>query len=178
MPEDAHDPEMTDLEHALSALQPTKGRLDRDRLMFEAGRRSAIAPSRPRWAWPAVAASLAAVVLGQTVALGRRPEPRVVDRLVYIPRPAVAPVDVAEPVVILNRNPGAASSARLDAPAGSPFLLLSRQVERFGLEGLPDPPPLLTLSVGREANLGFVPNAPDVLRRYELDKVLDLGGPL
>ena len=47
---------------------------------------------------------------------------------------------------------------------------------RFGLEGLPDPS-LLTQSGGTGSAPGAVPETPGQLRRYELNKVLDLGGP-
>jgi hypothetical protein len=171
------EPEMTEFEQSLAALSPSRGRLDRDRLMFEAGRRSAIAPRRATWAWPAVAASLAAVVLGQTFALTRRPEPRIVERVVVVYEPADVSAQPVAPVVVLSRNP-APEADRPDESAESPYLRLRRQIERFGLDGLPEPSPLLTLSGGRESPTGFAPNAPDVLRRFQLDQVLDRGGPL
>jgi hypothetical protein len=177
MPEHAHDPEMTDLEGALGALRPAAARLDRDRLMFEAGRRSAAAPAHFRWAWPAVAASLAAVSLGQAAALNRRSEPTVVERIIFVPRPA-APAEPARATVLKVRNAADSDDRRFEPPPDNRYLQISRQVERYGLDGLPDPTPLLTLSAEGEIPAGFSPNAPDVLRRYKLDKVLDLGGPL
>jgi hypothetical protein len=73
-PDPALPPELKGLEAQLAALIPRDDRLNRDRLMFEAGR--AAAAERPqnmpphRWAWPAsfagmttVAASLLAVLV-------------------------------------------------------------------------------------------------------------------
>jgi hypothetical protein len=177
MPEHTHDLEMTDLERALGAFRPAAARLDRDRLMFEAGRRSAAAPARSRWAWPAVAASLAAVALGQAAALNRRSDPTVVERVVFVPRPADS-AEPARPTALSVPVAADSDERRPEPPPENRYLQISRQVERYGLDGLPDPTPLLTLSAGGEALPGFSPNSPDVLRRYKLDKVLDLGGPL
>jgi hypothetical protein len=177
MSQHAHDPEMSDVERALSTLQPTKARLDRDRLMFEAGRRSMIVPSRLRWAWPAVAASLAAVVLGQTVALGRRPAPELVERVVIVREPAVELEKPVGAVVILSRTADGPRRRADDVTSAEPSLSLRRQIERYGLEGIPNPSPFLTLSAGAGGPSDASPDSHEVLRPYDLDKVLDIGGP-
>jgi hypothetical protein len=64
-------PDLQAFEAQLSSLQPTTGRLERDRLMFEAGKAATQAerikptPSTARWAWPTVSAvmTVAAAVL-------------------------------------------------------------------------------------------------------------------
>jgi len=123
---------MTALEAALAALTPRADRLDRERLMFLAGRASVLGEKavegataglsgsgrdstagqasrgtqHSRWPWPAAFAAMTAVAAGLLVALVTRPGPQVVER--------IAPV-----------RPGsqAAKSAPADhrpaAPAGS-----------------------------------------------------------
>jgi len=60
------DNQRTPLESALRGLAPVAPRLDRDALMFAAGRASA---SRRRWAWPALAGLFALISLGLGVRL-------------------------------------------------------------------------------------------------------------
>ena len=62
MPQIPPDPELKAIESALGELIPLSSRLDRDKLMFQAGAMSRPAASPRRWVWPAIAA-----------ALGRRP---------------------------------------------------------------------------------------------------------
>ncbi len=168
---------MTEFEQSLAALSPSRGVFDRDRLMFEAGRRSVSSPTRLRWFWPAVAASLAAVVLGQTFALSRRPAPRVVDRLVFVQPPASAPEKQSEPVVILSRNETPRGVPSDDPISVNPYLSLRRQLGRHGLEGLPNPAPFLTLTegAGRTSDVPLDDSRP--LRPYDLGEFLDTGGP-
>jgi hypothetical protein len=118
--EPLNDPALDALAAALRGLAPPPAGLDRDALMFRAGR--AAAPRR--WAWPlaTAASTAAAVVFG--VLLWVRPEPpRVVERIVYLPaEPPSAAADEPAP-------PG-------DPGAWSRYLhLLSRD-----LDGLPAPP--------------------------------------
>lgn len=87
---------MTDIELALRALAPAPSRIDRDRLMFEAGARSLGAADRRRWFWPGVAAGLAAIVAGESILLASRPTPRVVERLVVVREPLEPAAPVAE----------------------------------------------------------------------------------
>ena len=140
----APDPELTELATALGSLAPAQARLDRDRLMFEAGRQAA-RNAGPRWAWPALAATLAAAALGEAVFLTQRPEPRTIERVVvrYVPVPVSAP-----PVeTIASVPPSVPASVPVyrpwSAPAGgSAYEALRWQVLRFGIDALPEPPPL------------------------------------
>jgi hypothetical protein len=82
--------ELADIQTALSSLTPVGSRIQRDRLLFLAGRASADVASlhRPRlatWLWPcATAASLlVATALGSLWVVGGRPE--VIERVVYVP---------------------------------------------------------------------------------------------
>ncbi len=171
------DPELNPIESALGRLAPARSRIDRDRLMFQAGVISAKAQSLRRWVWPSIAVSLAVVALSESVALAVRPMPSVVvvQQLAPVAEDrAVRP----DPVQILIQAPPSQSSEQEPwVPAGSATLGLRRQVLRFGLEGLPDPPPLLSQADGAAPAPGAGSETPGLLRRYELNKVLDLGGP-
>ena len=171
------EPEMNEFEQSLAALSPSRGFLDRDRLMFEAGRRSAARTDRFRWAWPAVAASLAAVALGQSFALSRRPAPEIVDRLVIVREPAVEKAKPIEPVVILIENAAPPEVPRDEPISANPYLALRRQIERHGLEGLPNPAPFLTFSEGADGAIEAPLDNPRPLRPYDLAEFLDTGGP-
>ena len=151
---------LSDLETALAALAPVRGRLDRDRLMYEAGRASARPSPRK---WMAVAASLALVAAGEGALLALRPEGRVVERVVVVREPAgppeVRPVEVAEVV---------------EAPAPRPLEVgptdrdrLAWQVLRYGLDGLP--------TSRASATSGPAPSMRAL--REEIGKVLELGDP-
>ena len=72
------DPELNPIESALGSLAPARSRIDRDRLMFQAGVILRGRSSRRRWVWPSIAATLAVVALSESVALAVRPGPRVV----------------------------------------------------------------------------------------------------
>ena len=66
--------ELQQLENELRELVPSGGGLNRDRLLFEAGRASALAESRPAasassWQWPAAAATMTAVAASLALAL-------------------------------------------------------------------------------------------------------------
>ena len=80
-----------ELERALAGLAPAAPPVDRDRLMFQAGR---AAGRRGRWLWRGASAA-AAVVLA--VSLIVRPEPRQVERIVFVPVESAGAVSVADP---------------------------------------------------------------------------------
>ena len=172
------DPEVTAIESALRALVPSRSELDRDRLMFRAGQVSARSRLLTRWAWPSIAATLAIVAAGEGVLLATRPEPRVVERLVIVREPAPPPAAQPEPVVILRENPPNPSpDSESSWPMASDALRLRRQVLRFGLDGLPEPPHLLSQSVESARPPGATSESPGLLRRYEYQKFLNPGGP-
>ncbi len=181
------DSELNEIERALGQLNPARGRLDRDRIMFQAGVLHAQARSRTRWVWPSLAATLALVAVSESVALAVRPAPRVV----VVQQPAPLPESVAphaprvgpppsavpgsaapEPIEILSQAPPSEEEPDdLWTMGGGEALALRRQVLRFGVDGLPDLPPLLSQSDGK-ADESSPP-----LRRYDFDKVFKLGGP-
>src|SRR5262245_63231326 len=86
MSESPLPPDLAAVRAALGGLAPAAPALDRDRLMYEAGR-----AARPTGrAWPLAAAAFAGLsaLLGYRVATA--PGPSVVERVVYLPAP-VAP---------------------------------------------------------------------------------------
>lgn len=91
-PEGSDEAGMTGFEHALGSLKPAS-RVQRDRILFLAGQQHANALKQPHWSarnfWPAIAASLAVVTIGQGVLLARRPAPEV--RTVYVRVPQTSP---------------------------------------------------------------------------------------
>jgi hypothetical protein len=172
------DPEVTAIESALRALVPSRSTLDRDRLMFRAGQVSARSRSPARWVWPSIAATLTIVAAGEGALLANRPEPRVVERLVIVREPPAPPADGPGPVVILRENPPIPSpDSEPSWPMASDPLRLRRQVLRFGLDALPEPPHLLSLSVEGDRPSGTTSESPGMLRRNEYQKFLNPGGP-
>ena len=125
MPERPHDADLTGLETVLLRLKPAPAGIARDRLMFEAGRRSA--PGR-LWPWATAALALVSAALGATLVL--RPAPPPVVRVEYVDRP-VAPPSVPAP------EPAEQSPA----PAAADYFRLREQLLSRGLDGLPAPPP-------------------------------------
>jgi hypothetical protein len=72
MPDEMPRDDLTNIERRLSALRPASGGLDRDRMLFEAGRASGRAEGRARaWALAAAASVLVAVGLGVGLARER-----------------------------------------------------------------------------------------------------------
>jgi hypothetical protein len=124
MSERSHDATLTEFERALAALEPVPPALDRDRLLFEAGRRSA---RRRGWPWPAAALGLLAAALGGTLLL--RPAPPVVVRVVRVPvvSPSGAPDGDSEDGPIPADRPG--------------YFQLREHLLTRGLESLPTPAP-------------------------------------
>jgi hypothetical protein len=129
MSQPPHDPDLTAVERALAGLAPSAGTLNRDALMFAAGRQSV----RRGWAWPAVAAgsAFAAAVLAAFLLL--RP-PTVQTVVVEVPQPPreepSRPADTAAPSEE-PRPPMSPPSRETD------YLTLRHQVERWGDAGLP-----------------------------------------
>ncbi len=88
MSDSTADPKLAALEKNLSALVPTPGRIDRDQLLFRAGQASV---RRPQWLWPCATALVSVVAVGLGTALMIRPEPRVIERVVFVSPESQAP---------------------------------------------------------------------------------------
>jgi hypothetical protein len=120
------------VEAALAALRPAPAALDRDALLYRAGR--AAAPRVRRWQLAtafssAVAAGLAAVLL-------LRPGPPPVEHIVYVtaPRPEAPPTPS-------DAGRSFAAPADPDPWPSTPYTRLEDRLLQSGLDGLPEPPP-------------------------------------
>ena len=82
-------PELTAFEAELASLRPQAGNLDMGRLMFLAGRESALENSRrwTWWAWPAAFTAMTATAAVLLVMLVNRPGPQIVERIVRVQVP-------------------------------------------------------------------------------------------
>jgi hypothetical protein len=106
---EAREGETRDFEQALTTLRPSAGPIDRDRLMFVAGRAMAErdvsqcdvagrGAMLAKWLWPSATAlsTVAASVLGLLLAMSHRP--LVVHERVYVHAPApVSPTTMEQP---------------------------------------------------------------------------------
>ncbi len=130
-------PDLEAIETALASLQPAPSGVDRDRLMYLAGRAATGGGSpdarRPRagWLWPcSTAASLLVAVTFAAMWLGRG-EPEV--RIVYRDRPVAVPE--------ASEQPGEVVDDVEDGPAReswrSDYLRLRRLVMSEGVEAMP-----------------------------------------
>lgn len=184
-----HEPGLKGVEAAMGSLSPAPGRLDRDRVMYLAGRASARPAPLARAGWPALAAGLAALALAEGFALSGRPGARVVERVVYVPAPPPAPAPEKAPAVVPGPQDegGPAPERRLAdgrAPGRLPFLALSRaetdyqrlrtRLLRDGADALPEPPAWRPGGVGTAP--GPIEPASSLLRS-EVDAILNPGDP-
>jgi hypothetical protein len=128
MPERPHEPPLTDLERSLLTLAPAPPALDRDRLLFEAGRRSA----RGRRLWPCATAALALVSAALGAAVVLRPAPPPVVQVITRDRPAPPPPTAAASSQPADESP---------APGAPSYFQLQEQLLTRGLDGLPELPP-------------------------------------
>lgn len=127
MQEERLTPAESELESALRSLRPARAAIDRDRLMFQAGRASARRGGR---VWLGATMALAAA-LG--VSLVVRPGPREVVRIVRVeaeaPKPEVTPA----------RSFIAARAIRAGRLGRGEYLRLREEVLAKGLDALPQP---------------------------------------
>ena len=166
---DPIDPDLKGIEQALGALVPIRMGIDRDRLMYLAGRASTRPAIFDGRAWAAVAASLAAVSLGEAALLARRSPPVVVERVVVVHEPEIAP---ASPLVsALPRAPSPRSSPPPIASGFADRVRLVEQVLSQGLDGLPSSPRFGRL----DARTG--PSSSARMLQDELRRLQHLGDP-
>jgi hypothetical protein len=158
MSENHPRPEITEVEALLRGLKPAAGGLDRDHVLFRAGRASARGTGR--LGWPALSAVLGLATVALSVALAARPAPA--ERVVYVE--VVRPAPVPSPKEADRPNSGdellpppTASADRVFVSGGRP--LLERQLLRWGLDALPAPAPTPTGPVHRVSGVTVEPPA-------------------
>lgn len=161
--------DLTALERSLSGLAPSRA-VDRDRLMYEAGRRAGLREASRGWRWPAVAAAFALATLVQGVVLSRRPAERVVERIVAVPDPMPAP----DPVVILTRREPERPRRPGDPFPDRPASLSARS--RFDATAEAGPPLLSVVYLGPMDPPSAEPLNPRNGRDGDLQSLV--GGPL
>src|SRR5437588_62774 len=127
------EPGLDALEAALRGLKPSAGRLDRDALMFLAGRASL---SR-RWLGPAAAAALASVASVLSVLWLIGPRPAGPERIVYV-RPDTGSLARPEYQPFEGGSLAMAPADRAGANAWS-CLRMEELVARAGVEALAEP---------------------------------------
>lgn len=137
MPEQELNPGLSALADALAGLKPRPAALDRDALMFRAGRASA----PRRWAWPLATVAVSLVALGLGVALLVR-QPRVVERIEYVrvEVPVPAPPTPETPPVPTPADAPSLVTHEEEAPPLSGVRRLEDHLLRWGLDGLPPAP--------------------------------------
>jgi len=113
--------ELAAVEAALGSLQPKSTALDRDRLMFLAGR--AAAERKPTaWLWPLATAATTLVAITFGTMLATRDGPQVVERVVYV-----------RPTQQADKPPATSAELRTD------YLKLRRLVLLQGVDAMPEP---------------------------------------
>jgi len=149
MPEFPLDPELAAVSHLFGGLAPRPASLDRDRLLYEAGRRSV----RRSRLWPAIAGIFAIISYDLGVRLAYTP-PR--TEVVYVTK-----TDNVQHLASRERERSESIGGEKrsmdyapDSP-GAGYLGLRNQVVRFGAESLPavqpaagEPPPPVEIMRG------------------------------
>lgn len=122
-----------ELETTLAALRPAAPAINRDALMFAAGRASAV-PRRSVHVWQAATAVLAA---GLCVSLLLRPTP--VERIVVVapPQETAQPLAHTPPTVTPPHDPVTPAAARLEPLPPDAYLPLRNAVLSRGIDALP-----------------------------------------
>jgi hypothetical protein len=171
----------TDLERSLRALTPTSGRINRDRVMYLAGRRGASSSSIGLRAWAmTAAAALAGLFTGGVATWNLRP-PRVVERVVVVREAAPSATASTLAATSAPDSPPAPSSSlsaetwAFDPNTMSESMRLRRQLALYGVEGLPEPPPLVMRARGRGDRS---PETAAALLRREMERMLKTGDML
>jgi hypothetical protein len=133
------DPQLNDLAAALASLRPAAPALNRDRLLFNAGRASA-----PRsWFWRVSAAISTTATAFLALVLLLRPAPTPVVTIVYVSVAAPAADPLPKPEAPPTPTPPESEPAvppYYSWPT-TPYSRLEDRVLRWGLDGLAEPTP-------------------------------------
>jgi len=141
------DPALSALESSLAELAPQQAAIDRDRLLFEAGRASALRRGMRSWIWPGTSALLAVVLLALAARIARGPA----ERIVYVVResqPAADPLAGGshQAELVDEGTGGQGFAARDDRPpeGNSPgfdalsYFALRQRVLTEGVDAIPE----------------------------------------
>jgi hypothetical protein len=126
-----------DLEQVLKSMAPAPTKMDRDRLMFQAGQASH--PALPL-AWSVATGMLALTVLVLGALLLQRPLPEVVVRTEYLPAPVGQGVSAEQSAPAGHSQVPSVreeSADEISAVAETGYLRLQDEVLRWGIENLP-----------------------------------------
>jgi hypothetical protein len=164
------EPDLNRLAHRLSGLSPSSGGLNRDRMLFQAGRAVADRASRS-WRTAALLLTGFSFYLGfRLIQAPTEPEQIIVERVVYVPTPAAPSPDgpslsVAAssarptPVAVPSVEPALSAVFTLVVPPHqeSPaerYQRLQDNLARWGLDGVGVAPPVTPASRPVEVWLG------------------------
>jgi hypothetical protein len=125
MPERPDERDLTAIESALREMRPKPAAMDRDVLMYRAGRASAHS-----WLWPAATLVSTTAALALSVALCIQPSPPIV----YVAVPSTQNDAVSASL------PSPSSEDEAKPGAWARYIHLQEQVTLHGLDGLPPPP--------------------------------------
>ena len=133
-PVDDDETDLSAFAARLGALRPAS-LADRDQILFRAGQASVRPQPQPRGRfWFALAAGLAAVAAGEGILIAHRPDPGIVERVVYLPSPQPTPTI---PVATETPQP---SVQNPDHPVDPPSpISRSDQIARTPWDELPTP---------------------------------------
>ncbi len=136
--DDAPQTDLSDFAAALGSLRPSPV-ANRDRIVALAALASRAGPlsgARRRF-WPALAAGLAAIALGEGVLLARRPAPEVVERVVVVREAIAGPIAASEPARAMPDEPVPATRSPVDHAELPPRRRLIDQIARSSLADFP-----------------------------------------
>jgi hypothetical protein len=131
-------PALQGVADGLAALVPAAPRIDRDRLMYEAGRAAAVGLPTPKqpsgWLWPLSTAALALVSVGLSAVIFSGAGVR--EQVVDVERGSARPAGNAETAgVFEHRTPSQSRTADSES-----YLVLRARVLAGGVDALPDAP--------------------------------------
>ena len=135
------DPGLSEIAAALAALRPAAPAVNRDRLLFQAGRASAPRP----WFWratTAVAVTTAAVLAAVLIFRPAAPANQI-ERIVYVHDQPPPPLAAPKEDKALSPNPPEPAPPEPYRRPQTPYTRLEDKVLRWGLDGLDEPPPPL-----------------------------------
>lgn len=210
MPQERSRPEndLNELEAALGSLAPAASRLDRDSLLFHAGKISAGARKRRRRdiAWPAIAASLALIAIGEAFVIHHQYSMQMNKNTIVVESPKIEPISPRQgdpsSIARTEANSAAVKTESRDRDDGftilgtprsplnslqntpswlgeSEYERLRRQVTTFGVDALPASPSLAVSTVASSTPAPAVkPQTSAELLRHELTRLLDPGESL